>query len=125
MPGRACAVALVLERSGSAPVLRIDQRLAVDPERVGPVFAELTAELPAGTVTVLGHQLAPYVDGTRGPVRVAPPDQLCTAVWWELAEALVHGGPSVVVADYDPQLNGLGVLAVAPDVSGPPAGTPS
>lgn len=132
LPAAGSAVALLLEHSGAAPLLSVDQRAGVAGERVGAVFAELAGARPAGWPVVLGHELARRVDptgplGAGGPpVRVAPAGRLCTGVWWELADALAQppAGQGVLVGEYDPALGCLGLLAVGPPVSGRPAATP-
>ncbi len=132
LPDRASAVALVLERSGTMPVVLVDQRSAVQPERVGAVLAEMTDAVPRSvvqpTVVVLGPGLAGHVEEVRhsvapaAQVRVAPAGRLCTAVWWELADVLednVDEGQGVLVADYDPVSGGLCVLGLGPRISEP------
>jgi hypothetical protein len=128
LPQAGSAVALVLERSDAMPVLSLDQRPAVEPERVGAVLAELTEAAPPESVVVLGPGLAGHVEQARrdgtplARARLAPAGRLCTAVWWELADAW-EPARGTVVADYDPALGGLCVLTLGPRLSGRPAAT--
>ncbi len=93
LPAAGSAVALVLERSDAMPVCSLVQRPAVGPERVGAVLAELTGAAPPESVLVLGPGLAGHLEQARrdgtplARARLAPAGRLCTAVWWELADA--------------------------------------
>jgi hypothetical protein len=135
LPERDSVVALWLERSDAMPLVLLDQRMAVAPERVGAVLAGMTGSLPPDPVVVLGPGLAGQVGQAwlagvpAARVRVASTARLCTSVWWELADVWADGrgdGPGgVLVAEYDPALGGVCLLALGPGVSGRPAATTS
>ncbi len=134
LPEHGSAVALVLERSGAMPVVSVDQRMAVAPERVGAVLAAMAAAVSPDPVMVLGPELAgpAGLAGLAGQGRVdgapvASTGRLGTSVWWGLADVWEDDQPGdgrgVLVAEYDPVAGGVCVLALGPTVSGRRAAT--
>ncbi len=125
LPELGSAVALVLEPAGAVPLVSVDQRMAVAPERVGAVLAGMADAVPPDSVVVLGSGLAGHVEQAQlgvpaARVRVAPPGRLCTSVWWELAdlwEDHPSDRPGVLLADYDPVLGTVCVLALGPHIA--------
>jgi hypothetical protein len=118
VPDRHAAVGLVLDRTGAAPGPRVRvlrQRPGVAPEQARPrLRAELGRLAMAGAILVLGAELeacAGDAPGWVGEVRVAPPGQPHTGVWWELAGLPDAAGP-VLLAGYDPALGHLCLLGV-------------
>ena len=107
--------------SGDGPQLRVTavrQHPGVPPGCVASLAATELAELTAGcqaTGVVLGDALATlWTAPAAGRVRVMPPGQPSTGVWWGLIDELAgqdgHPG-TVVVADYDAQLRYLCLCA--------------
>lgn len=94
------------------------QHPGVPPGCAASVAAAELTELTAGcraTGVVLGDALAAlWTAPDAGRVRVMPPGQPATGVWWGLIDELTgqDGDPgTVVVADYDPQLRYLCLCA--------------
>jgi hypothetical protein len=101
----------------AARVAGLRQHPGVTPDGVAALAAASLAELAAGHVEVslvLGDALAAeWAAPAAVQVRVAPPGQPSTGVWWALADELAGGagGAGLLVAgDYDP---GLGYLCLA------------
>jgi hypothetical protein len=120
LPEQGSAVALLLERSDSRPVVSLNQRRAVAASRVAEALATMTEAMSPESVVVLGAGLAGHLDRAR----VAAPGRLCTAVWWELAQ-VCDDAQDVLVAEYDPALGSLCVLALGPRISERRAATTS
>jgi 4-hydroxymandelate oxidase len=108
---------------GTLPRARIAglrQHPGVPPGDVAGLAAAGLSELTAGhreTGLVLSDALAAvWPAPAAGRVRVAPPGQPATGVWWELIDELADdaGRPDLVVAaDYDPGLRYLCLTAFA------------
>jgi hypothetical protein len=101
----------------AARVAGLRQHPGVTPDGVAGLAAAGLAELAAGhreVRLVLGDALAAdWAAPAAAQVRVAPPGQPATGVWWALADELTAaaGEPGLLVAgDYDP---GLGYLCLA------------
>jgi len=115
-------------RSAEGPqprVTAVRQHPAVPPECAASLAAAELAELTAGdqaTAVVLGAALAAlWTAPAAGRVRVMPPGQPSTGVWWGLIDELAgqHGQPGpVVVADYDAQLRYLCLCAFGTATAG-------
>lgn len=116
-PDRATAVALLLDAAGPAVVTAVRQHTEVGPAEVGPLVSKELARHPRA-VLVLGSGAGRHVhQAPADEVRIAPAGQICTAVWSELAAGLVgwtRAGRPVLVAEYDPALRYLSLLAVEP-----------
>jgi 4-hydroxymandelate oxidase len=123
-PERATAVGLVLDGAGPTAITALIQHPAVGPAEIDRLLAGELAGRPRARL-VLGSDAAPYVH--RPPadeVRVASAGRICTAVWWELAAGLADwaaDGRPVLVAEYDPALRYLSLLALEPCSSVPSA----
>lgn len=134
LPERHAAVALLCEAdqaadgqpaNGSAPgggpaLVGTREHTGVAPGEAAELLADALARAAAGTVgppvVILGRELARLVreSGTgglppSGEVRVAPPGQPGTGVWWELAGEMTRwpAGRRVILANYDPALRYL------------------
>ena len=99
-------------------VTDVRQRPGVPPGDVAGLAAADLSELMAGhheAGLVLSDALAAvWAAPAAGRVRVAPPGQPATGVWWELIDELAGdtGGPDLLVAaDYDPALRYLCLTA--------------
>lgn len=100
------AVALLIESAGPARIVAVRQRNAVTAAELDAAVASVMAELPPG----------PPHPAVLGPARRVP-GMLCTAPWWELADALdqqVQPHRTVLV-DFEASLGCLSVLAVDTD----------
>ena len=114
--------------AGTGPQARLDglrQRPGVPPGAVAGLAAADLKELAAShhqTGLVLSAALAAeWTAPAAARVRVMPPGQPSTAVWWGLIDELTGdaGHPDLVVAaDYDPDLR---YLCLAGFAAGPPA----
>jgi 4-hydroxymandelate oxidase len=104
----------------AARVAGVRQHPDVPPGGVAGLAAADLAELAAGhgqTALVLGDALAAvWTAPAAGRVRVMPPGQPSTGVWWGLVDELTSdaGRPDLLVAaDYDPGLRYLCLTAFA------------
>jgi 4-hydroxymandelate oxidase len=104
----------------AARVAGVRQHPDVPPGGVAGLAAADLAELAAGhgqTALVLGDALAAvWTVPAAGRVRVMPPGQPSTGVWWGLVDELTSdaGRPDLLVAaDYDPGLRYLCLTAFA------------
>ncbi|WBB76009.1 2-hydroxy-acid oxidase [Micromonospora sp. WMMD1128] len=105
-----------------ARVTALRQCADVAPEDVAGLAAAELRGLGAGradVAVVLGAGLAGVANGVVAsggkPVTVAPPGQPSTGVWWALLDRLDDGPVrpgTVVVADYDPELRYLCLVAI-------------
>lgn len=109
-----------------ARVAGVRQHPGVPPGGVAGLAAADLTELAAGhreVGLVLGDALAAaWTAPVAGRVRVMPPGQPSTAVWWGLIDELASGAghPGLLVAaDYDP---GLRYLCLTAFDTGPRAG---
>lgn len=130
VPARHAAVTLLLGGSGSGRVQTVRLQAGLSPERCGPALASELAALSAGhadVTLIAGNGLSGLVDTAAvSQLRLAPAGQPCTGVWWELAGGLAGWaaqGRRVLLADYDPALEYLGVAAIDVEAS-QPAGPP-
>jgi hypothetical protein len=119
LPSRHRGVAM-LYGDGAEPAARVAavrQHPGVAPADVAGLAAADLAELAAGhhaVAVVLGAALAAaWTAPAPCRVRVMPPGQPSTGVWWGLVDELTGaGGPDLVVAgDYDPGLRYLCLAA--------------
>jgi hypothetical protein len=107
-PSRSTAVAMVLEPTGQARITGIRQHTNVAPGEAGELVSKALAGCP--DALVVGRHVP-------SPFRTGPAGQLCTAVWWALADGLpgwLAAGRPVVVADYDPPLRQLCLATIEP-----------
>jgi hypothetical protein len=102
-----------------ARVACVRQHAGVPARRVAGLAGADLAELAAGqheVAVVLGDALAAlWASPAAGRVRVVPPGQPSTGVWWGLIDALASGADRparVVAADYDPGLRYLCLTAI-------------
>jgi hypothetical protein len=118
VPSRHQGVAMLYgDRAGlAARVAGVRQHPGVPPDGVAGLAAADLAELAAGhreAELVLSDALAAaWTTPAAGRVRVMPPGQPSTGLWWGLADELAGGAdaPGLLVAgDYDP---GLGYLCL-------------
>lgn len=122
LPERHAAVALLLEKSGSAG-LPVRQHPDVSADRAPALLLEELDQLLAGRTGVrliLGAGLSGpdrpplKLPSAVGNVIPAPTGQPCTGSWWELAanqQRWSEQSRFVVVADYDPSLEYLSLCA--------------
>ena len=115
VPQRHAAVALLVEPWAPSRIDTVRHRTDVAPDRVTACLAAELSELGRlDTTVVLGAGLADRAadlvadPAWAGPVRTAPVGQPFTGLWWELAGA---GPGRILLADYDPGLRYLCVLA--------------
>jgi 4-hydroxymandelate oxidase len=120
LPSRHQAVAMLYDgRAGRAPrVAGVRQHAGVPPGAVAGIAAADLAELAGGhreVGLVLGDALAEaWTAPAAGRVRVMPPGQPSTGVWWGLIDELGSDAvrPDLLVAgDYDPGLRYLCLTA--------------
>jgi hypothetical protein len=120
LPARHQGVAMLYDdRGGRAPrVAGLRQHPDVPPAAVAGLAAADLAELADGhrdVGLVLGDALAAvWTAPAAGPVRVMPPGQPSTGVWWGLIDELSSDAarPDILVAaDYDPGLRYLCLTA--------------
>jgi hypothetical protein len=118
VPAQHRGVAMLYDdRAGPAPrVAGVRQHPDVPPGTVAGLAAADLAELAGGRKVglVLGDALAAAWTPPAGRVRVMPPGQPSTGVWWGLIDELGGdaGRPDLVVAaDYDPGLRYLCLTA--------------
>jgi len=122
LPARPAAVALRCGDTGPARLAVHRQHAGVPAGVLDALLAAELAELCAGpgeVTLVLGGGLAGRATPPRtvDRVRIAPDGQPATGVWWALADELMPGGPRrVVLADHEPALGYLGLVAL--DVAG-------
>jgi hypothetical protein len=122
LPSRHRGVAMLYDASAAAPgrVVGVRQHAGLAADGVAELAVAELAGLSAGhreVCLVLSHALAAVWSGQPARrVRVAPPGQPSTGVWWELAGELggADGADLLVAADYDPGLRYLSVAAVEP-----------
>jgi hypothetical protein len=121
LPARHRGVAMLFgDRAGpAARVAAVRQHPGVPPGGVAGLAAADLAELAAGhhdVGLVLGDALAAvWTAPAAGRVRVMPPGQPSTGVWWGLIDELAGdaGRPALLVAaDYDPGLRYLCLTAL-------------
>jgi hypothetical protein len=123
MPDGGTLDGATLDGASAMPPTRVAdvrQHPAVPPGGVADLAAKDLAELAAGHHTVglvLSDPLASTwtAPAVAWPVRVMPPGQPSTGVWWGLVDALTAdaGHPDLlVVADYDPRLRYLCLTAL-------------
>jgi len=105
----------------SARVVGVRQHAGLAGEGVPELATAELAELSAGhrdVRLVLSDALAAVWSGRpAGRVRVTPPGQPSTGLWWELVGELAGGADGadlLVAADYDPGLGYLCVAAIEP-----------
>jgi hypothetical protein len=110
----------------TARVCGVCQHPAVPPDSVAGLAAAGLAELAAGHYEVglvLGDALAAIWSGPiAGRVRVMPPGQPSTGVWWGLIDELASDASHpdlLVAADYDPGLRYLCLTAFDTGSHGP------
>jgi hypothetical protein len=112
---------------GPARVTGLRQHPGVTPGDVAALANADLAGLAAGrpavslVLSAAADVVWPAPASPAGPVRVAPPGQPSTDVWWELIDELARAGAPdlLVLADYDPQLRYLSMAAFG---TGPRAG---
>lgn len=104
-----------------ARIVGVRQHAGVAGDGVAGLAAAELAELSAGrrhVRLVLSDALAGVWSGRpAGRVRVTPPGQPSTGVWWELVAELAAGADGadlLVAADYDPGLRYLCLAAIEP-----------
>jgi hypothetical protein len=126
LPSRHRGVAMLWGESaaGSARVVDVRQHAGLAADGVAGLAVADLAELSAGhrdVRLVLSDALAAVWSGhPAGRVRVAPPGQPSTGVWWELLAELTGGADGadgadlLVAADYDPGLRYLCLAAIEP-----------
>ena len=123
LPLRHRGVAMLYGESAepSARVAGVRQHAGVAPDGVAGLAAAELAGLSAGhrdVRLVLSDALAAvWSSRPAGRVRVTPPGQPSTGVWWELAGELAGGADAadlLVAADYDPGLRYLCLAAIEP-----------
>jgi len=114
---------------GGARVTALRQHVGVDAGDVAALAAAEVGELTAGrtdVAVVLGADLAAVWPGHGGSaVTTGPRRQPSTGVWWALLDRLAGDAARprpVVVADYEPGLNYLSVVALAPAGRSEPVG---
>jgi 4-hydroxymandelate oxidase len=123
LPSRHRGVAMLYGESAerSARLLDVRQHAGLAADGVADLAVAELAELSAGhrdVRLVLSDALAAVWSGRPvGGVRVTPPGQPSTGVWWELAGELAGGAEGadlLVAADYDPDLRYLCLAAIEP-----------
>jgi hypothetical protein len=113
-PARHAVVAVAFDqgpRSVSGHLERVRLHAGVTESQACRLVCDAVADLPGMLTTVVGTGLAgaALTEGLPGRVIVAPPEQPCTGVWWELAAGLTG---MVLLADYDPGLGHLGLAVI-------------
>lgn len=105
-------------RAPMARVIGVRQHGGVPPDAVARLAAAELAELTNGhddALVVLGDSLATaWPAPAAAQVKVAPPGQPSTGVWWELVGALADHPGVVVAADYDSYLRYFCLTAFDP-----------
>jgi hypothetical protein len=123
LPSRHRGVAMLYgdAAAGAARVVDVRQHAGVAPGDVAGLARAEAAELSAGrrdVRLVLSDALAAtWSRRPAGRVRVTPPGQPSTGVWWELVGELAgraDGADLLVAADYDPGLRYLCLAAIEP-----------
>lgn len=98
-----------------ARVAEVRQHPGAQPAAVAGLAAASLAEMAAGRADVrlvLSHAAAQvWTAPPAMQVRVMPPGQPCTGVWWGLIDELTGRAGLVVAADYDPRLRYLCLTA--------------
>jgi hypothetical protein len=135
LPDRTAAVALLLERTGSAALTPVRQYPSVPPELAGRRLADQVAALATGRPAVTLVAGAEYADDLLSDRRlpdlveqilIAPAGQPATGAWSEFAGGIAEWTDQprlVLVADYDRPLGylSLGAADFAEDVPAEPA----
>lgn len=123
LPSRHRGVAMLYGESAvpSARVVDVRQHAGLAADGVADLAIAELAELSAGhrdVRLVLSDALAAaWSRRPAGRVRVTPPGQPSTGVWWELVGELSDGADGadlLVAADYDPDLRYLCLAAIEP-----------
>jgi hypothetical protein len=123
LPSRHRGVAMLYAASAAAParVVGVRQHAGLAADRVADLAVAELAGLSAGhrdVRLVLSDALAAvWSRRPAGRVRVTPPGQPSTGVWWELAGEFTDGADGadlLVAADYDPGLRYLCLAAIEP-----------
>jgi hypothetical protein len=123
LPSRHRGVAMLYGESElpSARVVDVRQHAGLAADGVADLAIAELAELSAGhsdVRLVLSDSLAAvWSRRPAGRVRVTPPGQPSTGVWWELVAELSGGGDGadlLVAADYDPDLRYLCLAVIEP-----------
>jgi hypothetical protein len=122
LPSQHRGVAMLYGASAASPARVVDvrQHAGLAAGRVAELAIAELARLSAGhrdVHLVLSDALAAvWSSRPAGRVRVTPPGQPSTGVWWELAGELgdADGADLVVAADYDPGLRYLSLAAIEP-----------
>jgi 4-hydroxymandelate oxidase len=123
VPTGHAAVALLfgdVDRDGAALAARLGavrNRPEVDAVDVRTVLADEVAGLSRDGSLILGAPLAGQLSDADRDIRMAPPGQPFTGVWWTLAGQITEVRPAggamrIVLADYDAQLRYLSVAAI-------------
>jgi hypothetical protein len=128
-PARHAVVTLLCDQSGPGRLDAVRLHAGVARPQAGRLLAGAVAALPAGPepTTVVGAGLAADAAGLPGQVIIAPPEQPCTGVWWEVAGRLAGWaarGGRVLLADYDPLLGHLCLAVIEVPSGARPAAVP-